>query len=146
MKKKLSLLTLLVCFAAVGLFSSCVKEEGVITGVTYDLKGTQWKTYYNDNGDDIYLFATFSTDNAGIYHFICEDGGKFKESGGEFDVSANFTYSIDGSYGSLSCSCPDEDISIRYLLVQIYGIPVDAELHLIDKNTLSIGGCVFTRQ
>ena len=131
MKKKLTLLTLLACFVALGLFSSCTKEDVdvVITDVTYDLKGTQWTTEIQ-NPQEGMIRASFVTDNSGSFTTSWGSG-----VGGTY----NFTYSVSGSYGVLSFAEHCDNFVYE-------NIPRQAELHLIDKNTLSIGGCVFTRQ
>lgn len=115
---------MLACIVATGLFSSCQKEV-VATTVTYELKGTSWKTILDS---DATITASFTSKNYGILTISFEDVYK----------AYNFTYSIDNSYGILSYD--DNNDWIGEL------IPTRAEIHLMDKNHISIGGRVFTKQ
>lgn len=114
---------MLACIVATGLFSSCQKEV-VATTVTYELKGTSWKTIYDST---MTITASFISRSSGMLTFDYIDEDSF---------GYEFTYSMDNDYGIFSYDAGN---------LVVY-IPRRAEIHLIDKNHLSIGGYVFTRQ
>lgn len=129
--RKSTLLALLVCFTAIGLFSSCEKEKEddsvtmvTSTGVTYELNGTSWKTIGND---DVEYFLFFTSNNNGNL----QEGTR---------TPFDFVYSIEGSYGVVSFS--DEQVLDIH---NFYDISLSLELHLLTKDKLSLGGAVFTR-
>ncbi len=108
--------------------SSCEKDSEIVsTATAYDLEGTSWGGKYSIRADnDVYTnYWTFS--------FISKNAGNLLFG----DNSYGFTYHMDGNYGYLSHTDYDG-------MGQL--VPNDAEIHIIDKNHLSIGGWVHTRK
>lgn len=129
--KKVHLLKVLLMSVVMSIgFASCEKDEIVVTGITYDLEGTTWKSTWLSQLDFI---ASFQTEKTGEIKMVWKNN--------YVEATASFTYTLNGSYGVYSCTTLDGNIDDFYTI-----IPCNAEIHLIDKNTLSIGGVAFTRQ
>jgi len=126
---------MLACIVATGLFSSCQKEV-VATTVTYELNGTAWEGRYSipvptENGRVVEVISW-------TYSFTSKDAGERVIINGSRILTCYFTYEMDGDYGFLSHSNSNSGFG------EI--IPDDAEIHIIDKNHISIGGWVHTRK